>query len=124
MLTSSSISRRDEKENGDSASPGAGISGEVAVLLVSVQARGMLPEGDEEGMHRAVALQTGHRSDGGEGLAGLDGHEILAAIHNLCNDVPGAQVDVLELGGETQMHHLRSGKVKRVRGLCKGDSGA
>ena len=75
-------------------------------------------------MHRAVAFQTGHRGDGAEGLAGLDGHEILAAVHNLGNDVPGAQVDVLELGGKAQMHHLRSGYKKRVRGLCKGDSGA
>lgn len=48
----------------------------------------MLPEGNEEGVHRAVAFQTGHRGDGAEGFPGLDGHEILTAIHNLGNDVP------------------------------------
>ena len=59
-----------------------------------------------------------------EGLAGLDGHKVFAAIHNLGNDVPGAEVYVLQLRGKAQVNHLRGRYKKRIRGLCKADSGA
>lgn len=75
-------------------------------------------------MHSAGALQTGHRSADVEWFAGLDGHVVFAAVHNLSHDGFVAQVDVLELGAEADVDHLRGGDKKRVRGLCRGDSGA
>ena len=93
----------------------------------------MFPIGYNEGMHRTAGLQTRHRGtfpEGlpgltfPEGLPGLDGRENLAAVHNLGHDVPGAEVHVLQLRGKAQMHHLRGRDKKRIRGLCKADSGA
>ena len=84
----------------------------------------MFPIGYNEGMHRTAGLQTRHRGTFPEGLPGLDGRENLAAVHNLGHDVPVAEIHVLQLGGEAQMHNLRSRDKKRIRGLCKADSGA
>lgn len=75
-------------------------------------------------MHSAGALQAGHRGADFKGFAGLDGHVVFAAVHNLGHDGFVAQVDVLELGAEADVDHLRGGDKKRVRGLCRGDSGA
>ena len=96
----------------------------LSAARVNLQPLRMFPVRDQEGVHRAVCLQAG---DGGgvcEGLAGLDRHEILAAVHNLGNDIPGAEVHVLQLRGKAKVHHLRSRNKKRIRGLCKADSGA
>ena len=84
----------------------------------------MFPIGYNEGMHRTAGLQTRHRGTFPEGLPCLDGHEILAAVHNLGHDVSRAEIHVLQFRGKTQMHHLRGRDKKRVRGLCKADSGA
>jgi len=84
----------------------------------------MFPISHNEGMHRSAGLQARHRGTFPECLPGLDGHEILAAVHNLGHDVSGAEIHVLQFRGKTQMHHLRGRDKKRVRGLCKTDSGA
>ena len=84
----------------------------------------MFPIGYNEGMHRTAGLQTRHRGTFPEGLPGLDGRENLAAVHNLGHDVSGAEIHVLQLGGKAQMHNLRGRDKKRIRGLCKADSGA
>ena len=75
-------------------------------------------------MHGAGALQTGHRGANVEGLAGLDGHVVLAAVDYLRDDGFVAQIDVLEFRAETDMDHLCSGDKKRIWGLRRGDFGA
>lgn len=79
---------------------------------------------DQEGVHGAGALKTRHRGADVKGLAGFDGHIVFAAVDNLGNYGFVAEVDVLELGAEADVDHLRGGDKKRVRGLCKTDSGA
>ena len=75
-------------------------------------------------MHGAGALKATHRGADVEGLAGLDGDVVFTAIDNFGDNGFIAQVDVLELGAEADVDHLRGGDKKRVRGLCKGDFGA
>ena len=96
----------------------------MSAARVHLQPGRMLAVGHQEGVHGAGALKAGEGGAAAEGLAGLDGDEVLAAVHNLCDDVPGAEVDVLELRGKAQVHHLRGRDKKRIRGLCKTDSGA
>ena len=83
----------------------------------------MLPVGNQEGVHGAGTLQAGHGGADFEGLTSLDGNVVFAAVHNLGHDGFVAQIDVLELGAEAEVDHLRGGNKKRVRSLRIGDSG-
>ena len=67
----------------------------------------MFPIGNNEGMHRSAGLQARHRGTFPECLPGLDGHEILAAVHNLVHDVSGAEIHVLQFRGKTHMYSGR-----------------
>ena len=68
-------------------------------------------------MHLSCTLQTGHGSADGEGLTGFDSNKIFAAVHNLCNNVPGPQIHILQFTPEAQVNHLRGRDKKGVRGL-------
>ena len=75
-------------------------------------------------MHGTCALKATHRGADVEGFTGLDSNVVLTAIDNLGDNGLIAEVDVFELGAEADVDHLRGGDKKRVRSLCKGDSGA